>query len=382
MKMKRFVAVLLVLLMVAAMVPIASAEETVAPGKSISATIDIAESDKDESVGGAAGTIKVKDGCNAVLTYVGPEDFLMFGFEPGMRSATVDSELGTEFEFTIQVGADAKPGEVITVEFNYILHDGSTESENYGFNSVSFIVEEQVTEPTDPDEPTDPEPTDPEPTIPVIPEEPSETVDYTELKKQIGIAESLVQGDYTAESWAKLAYALAAAKNALYSEDQDVVDAAAKALADAIAALVKMDYSKLEAAMASGEELAANDKVGNLWFELFKAIQEGVKLIGSGDQEAVDACTAKILDLIEQLKAALAETGAEPEEIIKEVIVEKDPEGDYCNITMHRIWPILFFISLALNVVFIVVIVVAVIRRKKNAKDDTPLVNYDIGDDA
>ena len=49
---------------------------------------------------------------------------------------------------------------------------------------------------------------------------------------------------------------------------------------------------------------------------------------------------------------------------------------------MHRIWPILFFISLALNVVFIVVIVVAVIRRKKNAKDDTPLVNYDIGDDA
>lgn len=381
MKMKKFVAVLLVLLMVAAMVPIASAEETVAPGKSISATIDIAESDKNKDVGGAAGTISVKKGCNAVLTYVGPEDFLKFGFEPGMTSATVDSELGTEFEFTIQVGADAKPGEVITVEFNYILHDGSTESENYGFNSVSFIVEEQVTEPTDP-EPSEPEPTDPEPTIPVIPEEPSETVDYTELKKQIGIAESLVQGDYTAESWAELAYALAAAKNALYSEDQDVVDAAAKALADAIAALVKMDYSKLEAAMASGEELAANDKIGNLWFELFKAIQEGVKLIGSGDQEAVDACTAKILDLIEQLKAALAETGAEPEEIIKEVIVEKDPEGDYCNITMHRIWPILFFISLALNVVFIVVIVVAVIRRKKNAKDDTPLVNYDIGDDA
>ena len=49
---------------------------------------------------------------------------------------------------------------------------------------------------------------------------------------------------------------------------------------------------------------------------------------------------------------------------------------------MPRIWPTLFIISLALNVVFIVVIVVAVIRRKKNAKDDTPLVNFDIADDA
>lgn len=379
MKMKRIIAVLLVLLMVTAMVPVASAAGTVAPGEKVSDSIKTKE-----ACYGANGYITVTG--PAKLTAMGPSaNVELTGEKSGAAFFYGANEIQQEVTFTLQADSNAKDGDVITVTFDYEWSDAQgnmTVSSNTWEVTVDVVADEPTDpEPTDP-KPTDPEPTDPEPTVPVTPEEPSETVDYTELKKQIGIAEGLVQGDYTAESWADLEYALAAAKNALFSEDQGVVDAAAKALADAIAALVKMDYSKLEAAMASGEELAANDKVGNLWFELFKAIQEGVKLIGSGDQEAVDACTAKILDLIEQLKAALAETGAEPEEIIKEVIVEKEPEGDYCNITMHRIWPILFFISLALNVVFIVVIVVAVIRRKKNAKDDTPLVNYDIGDDA
>ena len=377
MKMKKIVAVLLVLLMVAAMVPIASANEAAVPGESVSGSVTTLEKSY-----GANGFITVTG--PAKLTAVGPTDNVYWSGEATSAKAFFDgsSESVWEVTFTLAVNADAKVGDVITVVFDYEYSDGHTMT--VSSNSVSFVVEEKGTEPSTPDEPTEPEePEEPEePTYPEYPEEPSETVDYSELKKQIGIAESLVQGDYTAESWAKLAYALAAAKNALYSDDQDVVDAAAKALADAIAALVKMDYSKLEAAMASGEELAASDKLGNLWFQLFQAIQEGIKLIGSGDQAAVDACTAKILDLIEQLKAALAEANAEPEEIIKEVIVEKEPEGDYCNISMHRVWPILFFVSLAVNVVFVVLVVVYVVRRKKNAKDDTPLVNYDIGDDA
>lgn len=374
MKMKKIVAVLLVLLMVAAMVPIASANEAAVPGESVSGSVATLE-----KCYGANGYITVTG--PAKLIAVGPTDNVYWSGEATSAKAFFDgaTEAVWEVTFTLAVNADAKVGDVITVVFDYEYSDG--QSMTVSGNSVSFVVEEKGTEPSTPDEPTDPEEPE-EPTYPEYPEEPSETVDYSELKKQIGIAESLVQGDYTAESWAKLAYALAAAKNALYSDDQDVVDAAAKALADAIAALVKMDYSKLEAAMADGEALAKNDKLGNLWFQLFQAIQEGIKLIGSGDQAAVDACTAKILDLIEQLKAALAEANAEPEEIIKEVIVEKEPEGDYCNISMHRVWPILFFVSLAVNVVFVVLVVVYVVRRKKNAKDDTPLVNYDIGDDA
>ena len=375
MKMKKFVAVLLVLLMVAAMVPIVSANEAAVPGETVSGSI----ATKDKCYG-ANGYITV-DG-KATLRDLSSDngDTKLTGGKSGSVFLYGTKEVEQVVNFTLAVDADAQAGDVITVYFNYEQSDAMGNL-TVSSNSVSFVVEEKGTEPSTPDEPTEPEEPE-EPDYPVTPEEPSETVDYSELKKQIGIAESLVQGDYTAESWAKLAYALAAAKNALYSDDQDVVDAAAKALADAIAALVKMDYSKLEAAMASGEELAASDKLGNLWFQLFQAIQEGIKLIGSGDQAAVDACTAKILDLIEQLKAALAEANAEPEEIIKEVIVEKEPEGDYCNISMHRVWPILFFVSLAVNVVFVVLVVVYVVRRKKNAKDDTPLVNYDIGDDA
>ena len=49
---------------------------------------------------------------------------------------------------------------------------------------------------------------------------------------------------------------------------------------------------------------------------------------------------------------------------------------------MHRVWPILFFISLGLNAILVAVIGMAAAKKKKNAKDDTPLVDYDIGDDA
>jgi len=59
----------------------------------------------------------------------------------------------------------------------------------------------------------------------------------------------------------------------------------------------------------------------------------------------------------------------------------KVPEDDFCNISIHQVWPIVFFISLALNVAFVVLAVIYVTRRKKNRKDNTPLVDYDIGDD-
>ena len=52
----------------------------------------------------------------------------------------------------------------------------------------------------------------------------------------------------------------------------------------------------------------------------------------------------------------------------------------YCNIPMHRTWPVLFIVSAVLNVVLIVVLIY-VIMRKRNTYDDTPLVSYDIDDD-
>ena len=61
------------------------------------------------------------------------------------------------------------------------------------------------------------------------------------LNKQIAAAEALKESDYTADSWAALAKALQAAKAALASSDQAVVDKAAADLSAAIAALQKAE---------------------------------------------------------------------------------------------------------------------------------------------
>lgn len=65
------------------------------------------------------------------------------------------------------------------------------------------------------------------------------TVDMTVLSNAIASAEALKdkEADYTAESWSNMQEKLTAAKNALTAKDQATVDAAAKALTDAMDAL-------------------------------------------------------------------------------------------------------------------------------------------------
>ena len=66
------------------------------------------------------------------------------------------------------------------------------------------------------------------------------TVDTTALSNAIASAEALKEADYTAESWKNMQDKLTAAKEALAAkESQDAVDQAAKALTDAVGALVK-----------------------------------------------------------------------------------------------------------------------------------------------
>ena len=66
------------------------------------------------------------------------------------------------------------------------------------------------------------------------------TVDTTALSEAIASAEALKEADYTAESWENMQDKLTAAKEALAAkESQDAVDQAAKALTDAVGALMK-----------------------------------------------------------------------------------------------------------------------------------------------
>ena len=184
-------------------------------------------------------------------------------------------------------------------------------------------------------------------------------VDLSKLQELIDKASNLKKDGYTADSWNKMVDALTKAQAALSSTNQDEIDAAAKALGDALNGLVKMDYSKLLDAIARAKELGKDNEVNSLWLALLDALTNGNLMLASDDQAQVDAAAKQINDLIDQLLDG----------------------SKFCNISIHKVWPILFFISLAANVVLVVVLVKKNGTKKKNQVDNTPLVDYDISDD-
>ena len=62
--------------------------------------------------------------------------------------------------------------------------------------------------------------------------------------------------------------------------------------------------------------------------------------------------------------------------------MEVPPSGDFCNIPKHQLWPVLTAASAVLNVGLLAVIAVYITKKLKKHRDDTPLVDYDITDDA
>lgn len=212
-------------------------------------------------------------------------------------------------------------------------------------------------------------------------EEPVITVDYSKLEIQVATANGLSEYDYTKESWAVLDEALQSGIALLDGADsQSAVTAAAKAIEEAVSGLVRMDYSKLENALSEVYNRIGDDTVlYDIWSRINEAEKKARPLLVSGNQKAVDDAAAEILALVAELDA-LAGTEKEPDVVIKEVEVEVPPSDDYCNIPMHRTWPVLFFISLALNLAMAGV-VYYVIAKRRNTVDNIPLVNYDIDDD-
>ncbi len=202
-------------------------------------------------------------------------------------------------------------------------------------------------------------------------------VDYTELNHQIEAAKALAKGEYTAQSWQDMQQALEAAEKLTTSRSQANVDAGAKALADAIAKLEKIDLAKLKAAISATEELLKDNDFAGKWDPMITALEAARENLESGDQAAVDAAEKALTEALNGVKAALDEMKGE-EKIVE---VEKEPSYAFCNIRFHKVLLVLFIISAVINVVFIVLLVLWLLRRKKNTKDSTPLVNYRIGDD-
>ena len=350
---------LMIVLLLSAMVPtaLAASDTSVEAGKTATLTF------KFKDVFNIDGTFDVNDADGIVSGYtIGVAD-------AGTTSAVVNgdrlwaapiaepvkTDVSVAVKVTVKDGADV--GGKCTVSFTGSYGDGNGKPGNEQDVYQSATVTVKKTE-----------------TPPVV------NVDYTELQKQINIAKNLKSTGYTADSWKNLTSALNAAKAALNTDDQATVDAAAKALKDAIAALTKVDYSELQAAIKSVEQFNTSEELVGLFGQLTSAVNDGKALLNKGDQAAVDAAAARINKLLDEIIKALSDK--EPQTVIKEVEVEVLPKDDYCNIEIHRVWPILFFVSLGLNAILVAVFVMMAAKKKKNAKDDTPLVDYDIGDDA
>jgi len=264
----------------------------------------------------------------------------------------------------VKLKGSAQPGQSATVSFNYsLVTDDMGNVTDYKTDTAKVSVVEYVA------------PVEPTPKPPVV-ENPT---DYTELERQIALANGLNEADYTAESWKALLEALTDANEALQQKDQAVVDTAAANLKSAIDAMVKMDYSALEEALQKAQGFVGTQEMGGDWLALGQAVGKGQELLTSGDQAAVDAVTAQILEALTKLEAYVPKE-VEPEIVYKDKIVEVPPTDDYCNIPTHRVWPIAFFVSLGVNVLLLgAVILILSVRKKKH--DDTPLVDYDIDDD-
>ena len=206
-------------------------------------------------------------------------------------------------------------------------------------------------------------------------------LDYSELERQIGIANGLNSYEYTKESWDVLRQAVEVGNQRLGGVyDQGKLDKAAQDIANAIEALVKMDYSALIRALdAVYAKIDEDPEKHDLWYRLDKAVDKARPLLISGDQIAVNEAAVQLEAMLKELEN-YAEPTEEPQIVIQEVEVEVPPTDDFCNIPKHRVWPVLFLISMVLNVAFLAVIVL-ILTMKRNTTDTTPLVSYDIDED-
>lgn len=205
-------------------------------------------------------------------------------------------------------------------------------------------------------------------------------VDYTELNAQIAIAEGLTQSNYTSATWTALATALENARAARNSNNQGTVDAAAAALKDAISALILIDFDTLNAAIKALEAHASSEKLSGLWMQMHELLNEMASVRVSGNQQLINEHAEKISALLAEIIAEMEEL-KKVETVIKEVEVPVEPTEPFCNKGGHIAWIVLFWISFALNLAAGGLIGAFFYFKKKNSKDNTPLVDYDPADD-
>lgn len=187
-------------------------------------------------------------------------------------------------------------------------------------------------------------------------------IDYTELDRQLNIANGLNEADYTSESWSAYEKVLQTAKDARNNGDQATVDKAAADLEKAIGELVKMDYSKLIAALESAKNIG-DEKIAGLIDRLIAAIEAGNAALKSNDQAAVDAAASELEAVISELETALGVQSTTPgdSDNVPDDSINAEPS---CNIAWHNILLILLIISVVLNLALGAILLVPVIKKR------------------
>lgn len=335
-RISRIFVVLIALILVATMVPAAYAADAT-PGKQASVSFTI------KDVYGINGEFSFS---NADMIS-GDVSYKITGIDNGSvtnnTAYAYSSKLSdVKITVTFTVNKSAKNGDKCDIKFRYETSDidGNMSGDKpNGWYTLTETVVVKVAGQTEPK-----------------PEKPGTSVDYTELKNQINAAKALKEEEYTADSWAALQDALKKAEEALKSKDQSVVDAAAAALADAIKNLKKLDYTALIEAIEKTEEFLAGDLLGGKGTALVEALQNAKALLNNAkDQESIDKAAQALMTALTELMEVLEQLANKP--------ADKEPTGEFCNISIHYVWPILFFISLAVNAVLVILYFV---RRKKN----------------
>lgn len=353
-KSKILLGALLAILMIA-LLSVTAMAATVTPGGSTSVSFSVPDvcgvQVTDVS---SSGSSSLSAGSGSVSGGSFSEGGVGFGSEKTTYYVSVD----------VSASSSAKAGDSITVT---VYYDYSVDGTDYSSSSYTDTVTVVGGSSGGGDTPITPD----QPTKPDKPSEPAVKIDYSELNKWIKEKQGLDSSKYTKDTWDVVEDAYNKALNLRNSKKQDAVDAGAKALKEAIEGLKEMDYTLLEEAIAAAKKLGDSEELGNLWMKLADALKDGVGLLTSNDQQAVNDGAALINSIISQLN----------EELEKLREANAVYEGDYCNISIHHVWPILFFVSLGVNVILAIVAIMLGKRRMGNKKDNTPLVDYQISDD-